>query len=114
MGAGHSDTTSADDTSLSNWRDDDPQSGGSAGKIYDLDIPGFGGIPLNQTYRVRQNFSAYAVLDSSSNTVPASDQFAWYSAVSCTQTDNGLVLNFDVANDNQANVGTIPLSWNLQ
>ncbi|MGH9508581.1 MAG: hypothetical protein ACRD2M_01475 [Terriglobales bacterium] len=107
-------TTPSDDTSNDAFRDDDPQSGGSAGKVYDLDTPGAQNVELDHTYRVRQNFSTYAVLDSATNTVAASDSLAWYSAVSCTLTENGPILNFDVANDNQANVGTVPLSWNVQ
>jgi hypothetical protein len=107
-------TTPADDTSDSPLRDDDPQSGNSGGKVYDLDAPGSHDVPLNDTVRVRQNFSAYAVLDSSANTVPVSTPLAWFSAVSCTETSNGPVLDTTIPNDNKAGIGTVNLSANLQ
>jgi hypothetical protein len=105
--------TARDDTSAAQFRDDDPQSENSGGKIYDLDAPGANDVELGHTYRIRQNFTSYAVLDSANSTIPASDPLAWYSAVSCTLNNEGPALNSDVANDNQANPGTIPLSWNL-
>lgn len=107
-------TIPRDDTSNDPILDNDPQSGGSSGKVYDLDAPGAENVDLNHTFRIRQNLSSYAVLDSRFNTVPVSTSLAWYSAVSCTMTSNGPVLNRDIPNDNKAAVGTVNLSYNLQ
>ena len=53
--------TNVDDTSQPPYRDDDPQSGGSAGKIYDVDAPGPDNLPIDgNTYRYRGNFYACA------------------------------------------------------
>jgi hypothetical protein len=104
------------DNSPAVWRDDDPQSGKVKGFVYDLDAPGPVDMftDLNHTFRIRQNLSEYAVLDSEQNSVSVSAPLPWYSAVSCTETANGPVLDTTVGGDNQANVGTVPLSWNLQ
>src|SRR5205807_2481880 len=55
--------TNQDDTAQAQGRDDNPQSGGSEGKVYDVDAPG--ATPPNvdgNTYRYRGNFYAYAAL----------------------------------------------------
>lgn len=45
------------------YRDDDPQSGGSVGKVYDLDAPGPYELAQDgNIYRYRGNFYAYATL----------------------------------------------------
>ena len=53
------------DTSLAEFRDDDPQSGGSAGRVYDLDAPGLGLNPSDSEgtiRRIRQSFEQWAAL----------------------------------------------------
>lgn len=99
-----------EDTSLPGFRDDDPQSGGSGGKVYDLDGPGPGGQSSTEIYRLRINLAQYAVLDLDSNTVLASDVLEWFSASSC----QGGTHASDVANDNQAGLGHTNTNWNLQ
>ena len=50
------------DTSFDYFRDDDPQSNGSAGKIYDLDGPGITAnlAPFGGKWRTRVNYKEYA------------------------------------------------------
>ena len=65
------------DTSGSNLRDDDPQSGGSNGKIYDLDSPGPDALwtPIaNMIHRYRVNFRAWAVYGG----IRCSTKLEWY------------------------------------
>jgi hypothetical protein len=107
-------TTPADDTSNARLRDDDPQSGSSSGRSYDLDAPGVSPAVAGAIYHTRQNFSGYAVLDNETNTVPVSSPLAWYSAVSCTLTSNNFQLSTGIAGDNVAGPGSVKLSWNLQ
>src|SRR5271165_4419716 len=102
-----------DDTSGATYRDDNPQSGGSNGKVYDLDAAGIGATSGNGTYRYRANFQEYAVLNSASNTTPASSVFAYYTRSSCAATP-ALQFATDVAGDNQSGTGTTKTSWNLQ
>jgi hypothetical protein len=99
-----------DDTSLPSFRDDDPQSGGSAGKVYDLDAPGVTPTDSN-TYRERWNFYTYAALPDGT---PISPNYYFYARVSCTKTVLGYQLVNDVPGDNQIGPGTTPLTWNLQ
>ena len=101
------------DTSDPAFRDDDPQSGGSAGKVYDLDAPGIGTTandPANTILRVRTNFRQWATL----NGVPVSYDFLWYSRVSVIKSDSGDNLSPDISGDNTSGTGTTNLSWNLQ
>jgi hypothetical protein len=96
-------------------RDDDPQSGGSAGKVYDLDAPGITG-DVNFVYRLRVNLEEYVVLGSSSNNkrVPNST-LPWWARSSCVIDIFGtLRFNTAVPNDNQAGTGTTNTNWNLQ
>jgi hypothetical protein len=102
------------DTSPPELLDTDPQSGGSQGKVYDIDVPGIG-LASDDIYRFRANFVEYAVLSDSSPPVIASPNFPWWARVSCTQDSAGnLKLSTDVNNDNQAGTGTTPITWNLQ
>ena len=107
-------TAGQDDTSNSMLLDTDPQSGGSAGKVYDLDAPGVTGsmVPYNSTRRLRVNFQEYAT-DAAGNAV--SSAFNYFIRVSCTADPSGNVSwANDVANDNQLGSGTTNTSWNLQ
>jgi len=107
-------TAGADDTSFPNGLDNDPQSGGSGGKVYDIDAPGVG-LPTADIYRYRSNFVEYAVLGDRTTTAKASADFSYFVRASCTQDAQGnLMLSNDVANDNQAGSGTSPTTWNLQ
>jgi hypothetical protein len=102
-----------DDTTDDLMRDDLPQSGGSGGKVYDLDAPGMGGIPNGATYRVRTNFRQWAVLNSLSLVVSPIDLY-WYSRISVKGTATGDQLATDVSGDNVASVGVTKTTWNLQ
>jgi hypothetical protein len=106
--------TNYDDTSPSQYRDDDPQSGGSAGKVYDLDAPGAHppGIDGN-IYRYRTNFSAYATLPNGAVVSPSYGYF-FYVRLSCQQVGAGYVFVNDVPGDNQIGSGTTKTTWNLQ
>jgi hypothetical protein len=73
-----------DDTSVDGARDDDPQSGGSKGTVYDLDAPGADQVfPSGTTRYLRMNLVEYAVLDDKRNSVPVSQTFPWFVRVSC-------------------------------
>ncbi len=102
-----------DDTSPNDVRDDDPQSGGSGGKVYDLDAPGVGGgFPVGTILRIRTNFRQWATLSSGGNRLSADLQ--WFSRVSIIKTSGNDALQSDVGGDNVAGTGTTNLSWNLQ
>lgn len=99
--------------------DVDPQSGGSNGKVYDLDAPGFPPFEPDVVYRWRANFAEYAVLDKlDSNSSIVSDQLPAYTRYSCKGISPPVFLSADdpaaVSGDNQAGVGATPLTWNLQ
>jgi hypothetical protein len=101
------------DTSDLTLEDNDPQSGGSAGIVYDLDAPGLGTTssdPVNTLLRVRTNFREWATL----NGVPISYDFLWCSRISVIKSSSGDRLATDVAGDNTSCTGTTSLSWNLQ
>jgi hypothetical protein len=107
--------TAKPDTSKDTFRDDDPQSGGSNGKVYDLDGPGYSSIasdPVGAIFRLRNNFRQWAVISGTNNRL--SSTLEWFSRVSITKMSSGDVLNDDVTGDNTAGTGTTPLSWNLQ
>ncbi len=101
-----------DDTSLAKYRDDNPQSGGSAGKIDDLDAPGIGGVPVGAIYRIRTNYREWAVLNSPALVV--SPDLYWFSRVSVVGTSTGDQLKSDVSGDNIAGAGQTQTTWNLQ
>jgi hypothetical protein len=102
----------SDDTSLATFQDSNPQSGGSAGKVYDLDAPGKHPPSVDgKTYRLRVNFSTYAAQPDGTAISPS---YNFYVRLSCTQTSSGYQLVNDVAGDNQIGPGTTKTSWNLQ
>jgi len=102
---------SQDDTSNAALRDDNPQSGGSGGRVYDLDAPVLAPVSIDgNTYRVRLNFYAYATLGDGIT----SPDYYFYVRLSCTRTSFGYKLVKDVSGDNQVGSGTSSLSWNLQ
>jgi hypothetical protein len=109
--------TGVDDSDPRN-RDDDPQSGGSNGKVYDLDVPAVGTTNSANVVRVRFNFLEYSVLASDSSKTQIGT-LNWFSRSSCKLDPNDptgttAVFSADVAGDNQAGGGTTVLSWNLQ
>lgn len=105
--------TPGDDTSATSNEDEDPQSGGSMGKVYDWDTPGKqNGNSANSVYRFRANFSEYAVANGV--TVSAAP-VNFYVRVSCKFDASGNPsLDTTVAGDNQAGTGTTATTWNLQ
>ena len=103
-------TPGMDDTSNPSFRDDNPQSGGSGGRVYDLDAPGISSPDLN-TYRLRSNFYAWAALPDGTRVSPF---YNYYIRVSCAWNGAQYVFRNDVPNDNQIGVGTTLTSWNLQ
>jgi len=101
------------DTSDPTIRDDDPQSGGSSGKVYDLDAPGIGSTtstPLNTISRRRTNFRQWATVGS--NRVSADLQ--WFERISIIKTSSGDQLKNDLSGDNTVGTGTTLLTWNFQ
>ena len=102
--------TGRDDTSDPALRDDNPQSGGSGGKVYDLDAPGYQPPDVNE-YRVRLNFYAWAALPDGTRVSP---YLNYYVRLSCAWTGTQFVFRNDVSNDNQIGLGTTLTSWNLQ
>ena len=103
------------DTSPSQIRDDDPQSGMSGGKVYDLDAPGIGSAsadPVNAVLRLRVNFRQWATF----NFIRASNDLPWFSRISIRKTSSGDVLHIQsgITGDNVAGLGTTNLTWNLQ
>lgn len=74
-----------DDTGSIGARDDDPQSGGSGGRTYDLDFPGlnaFFGSPQNTIVRDRINFEERALW----NAQRCSTTLEWYTRQSIKKT----------------------------
>lgn len=91
--------SNTDDTSNAIYQDQNPQSGGSAGKVYDLDAPGAKPTSADgNTYRVRTNYYAYATLLDGR---PISTNYYYYVRASCKKTSSGLQFASDVAGDNQ-------------
>jgi len=102
-----------DDTSPA--QDDDPQSGGSGGRVYDLDAPGIGfnlGDPVGMIRHMRVNFQEFATVDDGSR---VSSTLNWFSRVSVIRV-SPTITNFHsgIPGDNQAGLGTTPLTLNLR
>jgi hypothetical protein len=92
-----------------------PQSGGSNGKIYDLDAPGFGSAPSDPPgyiYRKRVNFNQWVTLPDGVTQV--SNNLLWYSRLSIVTSTNGDQAQQDIPNDNQAATGSTKITWNFQ
>ena len=76
--------SAGDDTSPWNYRDDDPQSGGSGGRIYDQDMPGsiaFYGT-TGHVFRIRFNFRAFASFQG----IRCSEYLPWFTRQSYRKT----------------------------
>ena len=107
----------ADDSSNFLLRDDDPQSGGSAGKVYDTDEPGIeptSSDPVNHVFHFRANFYEYATTTINGATRTVSGNLNWFSRVSYLKTSNGSQLSNDIGGDNIAGTGTTKTSCDLR
>lgn len=105
------------DTSDSSLRDDLPQSGGSNGKVYDLDAPAFGSSSTaaqGVILRRRTNFVQWATISINGTTYPVSGEFLWFQRITVQKTATGDVIVTDVPGDNVTGVGQTKLTWNLQ
>jgi Tfp pilus assembly major pilin PilA len=99
--------------------DHDPQSGGSNGKVYDIDKPSIGmqhepGFPVGYIIRKRENFKEWAEF----NGMKVSDDLLWFARVSIVKNTEGKdVLEANSVThcrtDHIAGVGETPLTWNL-
>jgi hypothetical protein len=104
-----------DDTSLPSYRDDDPQSGGSGGKVYDWDSPGTGNSSNAEVGHIRRKRSNYREWAELSNGMKVSGDLYWFSRVSVYKSQSsGDLLKTDISGDNIAGVGTTKTTWNLQ
>lgn len=104
-----------DDSSDGPSRDDNPQSGGSAGRVYDTDSPGLPPLATENTYdRLRVNFREYAT--ASGVSVPVSDDFNWWSRLSVYRPTGQVttILKNDVPGDNVSGILSTRISWDLQ
>jgi hypothetical protein len=106
-----------DDTSLYPLYDWDPQSGGSAGKVYDTDEPGIkpqSGDTVNHVYHYRANFYQYAQTTINGVVRTVSSNLNWCARVSYLKTSGGSQLSTTISGDNIAGTGTTKTSCNLQ
>jgi hypothetical protein len=106
-----------DDTSQYPLYDWDPQSGGSAGKVYDTDEPGI--LPqssntVNHVYHFRANFYEYAQTTINGVVKTVSSNLNWFARVSYLKTSSGSQLSTTISGDNIAGTGTTKTSCNLQ
>lgn len=95
------------------FRDENPQSGSSAGKIYDLDAPGFGNVhtnPIGTIQRRRANFRQWAIFQG----LKVSEDLFWFSRQSVRLTQSGDVVHLGVSGDNMAGIGITPTTCSLQ
>jgi hypothetical protein len=91
--------------------DSDPQSGDSAGKVYNVDAPGITGSGFVGTiYRMRTNFCQWAEFEGKR----VSDDLEWFSRISMIKTSGRDELRNDIPGDNIAGPGTTKLTWNLR
>ena len=98
------------DTSDPSLEDTDPQSGGSAGKVYDLDAPGRKPA-TSEIWRKRMNFFENAQLPDGTY---VATEVPFYVRLSCVWHSGGNTFATDVTGDNVLNSGTTPTTWNLQ
>ena len=103
-----------DDTSPAAYRDDDPQSGGSGGKVYDVDAPGVWDQARERdgaAWRNRCNFRAKAYWNGRLCSAP----FEWYTAQSWKYQNNTWSMSGGIGGDNTQATGQLSsLEWNLQ
>ncbi len=106
-----------DDTSFPALRDDNPQSGSSGGKVYDLDAPGFplsglAAFPVGTILRQRGNFKQFAEFDGER----CSDEISWFTRLSIKKSaaPNTWIRDNAIATDNQVRAGTTKLTADLK
>jgi len=93
--------------------DTDPQSGGSGGKIYDLDEPSCfnsGTAPDGTICRERVNFREYATLGG----VQVSNDLFWFARMSNKKVSGADQKLSDITGDNNGGQGSTAITWNLQ
>ena len=97
------------------FQDQHPQSGGSGGKVYDLEAPGIGTAdndPVGYIIRKRANHREWAELP---NGTKVSADLNWFSRLSVIRTGQTTeALRTDITGDNIAAAGSTPTTWNLQ
>jgi hypothetical protein len=106
----HTYPTGTGDTSPPQFEDKDPQSGGSNGKVYDLDAPGVAPA-VSQVGRIRYNFFENAQLPDGTY---VANEVGFYVRVSCNWGSAGNSFRNEISGDNTLGLGTTKTSWNLQ
>jgi hypothetical protein len=108
-------TQSGNDTSHPIMRDDDPQSGSSKGKIYDIDAPGtltdipkF--VPKGTIVRIRSNYRQFARFEPQKER--CSDIFKWSAAVSNKLTGKRSIVKVKSSTKNTLSVEGEPWKMN--
>jgi hypothetical protein len=101
--------TGTPDTSNPQFEDTNPQSGGSAGKVYDLDAPGVSPV-VSQVGRIRYNFAENAQLPDGTYVANEAD---FYVRVSCNWASTGNSFRSEVTGDNTLGMGTTNTWWDL-
>jgi hypothetical protein len=105
-----------DDTSSLEWNWNEPSS--SSGKVYDWDDPGEyqvdGYDPTGLIYRLRDNFTEYAVLGDQNSTESFGNSLQIFSRSSCAKLASGSQLDTTYAGDNIAGAGSTKTTINLQ
>ena len=112
-----SDPTETMDTSDPAIRDDAPQSGGSGGKIYDLDAPGvliLAEMPGDTDAR-RANFKQWATYTIGGVDVRCTLECPWYLRINVRmKPDSTFDIYSSVEGDNKIDFGTTSLEYNLE
>ena len=98
------------DTSDPQFQDTDPQSGGSGGKVYDLDALGVSPA-VSEEGRIRYNFSENAQLPDGTY---VATEVPFSVRVSCNWGSAGNSIRNEVTGDNVLGNGTTKTTWNLQ
>jgi hypothetical protein len=94
--------TGSNDTSMPQYEDTNPHSGGSNGVVYDLDAPGVSPA-VSQVGRIRYNFFENAQLPDGTY---VANEVGFYVRVSCNWGSAGNSFRNDVAGDNVLGLGT--------
>ena len=113
------------DSSAAQYRDDDPNTTGTYGVIYDIDGPGVAKqvAPQGTIIRFRMNFREYAKVNIDNQWIRASNIQEAYIRFSIKQTAAGNGATYvvvtppmigAVVGDNAAGLGQTPLTWDLQ
>ena len=102
--------TGTDDTSNPELEDQDPQSGGSNGVVYDLDAPAVQPA-TNEVWRKRVNYFENAQLPDGTY---VANEVGFYVRISCLWGSSGNTFATDVSGDNVLTLGSTATSWNLQ